>query len=265
LTLVTWGDLGGSDQRLTILADGAVVIRHWWNDSDDTYDPGDYYVAKVRRLNNTGLAFVRAQVAKVGLFNESQTRKIVHMPGCCGGGDAISYVSNGRTVTVQRAGLPAGSYAPSAAWNRFDALVANLREPDRWVPASSWDDAAWAPFHASSYCLAIVRDAAPSDSPRLQATDIVWPGGIRPFASFGESSFVSTTNRVGSVTAESAYALAASVAQRATEAGVAPDPPLGNTLAGGGQFTSPWIDDAVEGGSLMFTLEPRMPGASACS
>ncbi len=211
----TWGDTGPNLARLNVLADGSVVALRW-------IEPTLSEARVVRRLGPAGLAFVRQEIASVGLFDRSQARKMVTNPGCCGAGDAVTYRSDGRTVTVSRNLGPLGAYAPSPAWDRFDALVSDLAVPEPWIPGTSWSDPTWAPFHAARYCLGITRRSGSSDIPPLKATELTWSDGLRALGSFGEPAWADATNRFGTVSAETAYAVAASISERLVAMGFAP-------------------------------------------
>jgi hypothetical protein len=253
-----WPDTGGSLTMLTVLTDGSVVALRWRDGSE---------MRVVRQLSPTGLAFVRAEIATVGLFNRSQTRKVVNSPACCGAGDTIAFLSEGGIVTVSRNLYPVGTYAPSAAWDRFDALEGNLRDPDRWVPAAGWTDSTWRPFHAATYCLHVTRESGYTGTiPPLNAADIAWPEGLRPFAAFGQPAHAGATSRVGGVSDLVAYVLAAAISERATAAGFPSDPANAVGLADGGSFMSPPIDDPLEKSLLTvwLRLDPMASGIWGC-
>ena len=132
LVYETWGDTGPNLVRLTVMADGSVVALQW-------IEPTLSEARVVRHLGTAGMAFVRNEIAKVGL-DRSQSRKMITNPGCCGAGDAVTYRSEGGAVIVSRLLGPLGAYAPSAAWDRFDALVNDLADPEHWIPETSWVD-----------------------------------------------------------------------------------------------------------------------------
>ena len=264
LSYSMWGDIGGAFEKLVVLDDGRVVVLEY----DEPHGR-----LLTRRLTESGLAFVRSQVEEVGLFDQSQTRKVVHSPGCCGGGNGVTIVSGGKSVQVGEATLPGGSYAASAAWDRFEALVQHLAKPDAWIPSTDWLDAAWTRFHAANYCLLLTRAYDPEPTP-LYATDLAWPAGIRPFATFGRPAVPgsSSDNRLGTITAAAAYRLAASIAGRAAEAGVSPDGHYVIPLSEGGWLLSPWIydpdggnlDDPFRDNPVQADLWPASPGLIPC-
>jgi hypothetical protein len=251
-------DIYGLVDSLVISSDGRVVIEN------TVWRPGPFVT---RRLNESGLAFVRAELAVVGLFDKSQDRKIVHDRDCCGGvrGDQVTVVSGGKTVEVGEVALKAGSYADSAEWDRFEALVKHLAAPDSWIPASGWADAAWRPFHAPTFCMILRRDVVPY-SVLLHTADLAWPPGVRPFASYGVSAVPGQDpdDRLGIITAAEAYALAASISQRATAASVSPDDFDLVPLSDGGWLNSPDIDDPDGGNPITVYLRPVSPGVTAC-
>jgi len=218
-----------------------------------------------RRLNQTGMDFIRAQIARVGLFDKSQTRKVVQPPNCCGGGKLVSIVSGGKTIEVADATLPPGSYAPSAAWDRFDELAKSLAQPESWIPSAGWSDKARSLFRSGTFCLMLERDY--QDEPTtLAAAELTWPAGVRPFASFGEpNTSTGADNRLGTVPAAAAYQLAASIADRATAASVSPDGFYDTPLSDGGSLLSPWIADPDGGYPVTVDLWPASPGLIACS
>jgi len=257
LSYATWGDIGGAYEVLVILADGRIVTQL-------TTPDGPHGQFLNRRLNESGLALVHAQVAKVALFDRTQFRKVVHSPNCCGGGNQVTVVSGGKTNQVGEATLPAGSYASSRAWDRFEALVANLAKPDSWIPSTGWSDEAWTPFHAATYCLILRRDYQPELS-ALPAASLTWPAGVRPFASFGASARPGSSpdDRLGIIPATSAYELARSIAEAATAASVAPND-LYVPLSEGGWLLSPWIDDPDGGDPIRVDLWPASPGVIDC-
>ena len=90
------GDVWGYADWLVIFSDGLVLI-------EGSPSHPDKFVT--RRLAASGLAFVQSQVAEVGLFDRSQTRKVVHLPseGRGAGASLITIVVGGKKVEVVEA------------------------------------------------------------------------------------------------------------------------------------------------------------------
>lgn len=256
LSFAVWGDVGAAVESLLVFNDGRVVKE----DQGSLHQP-----LLTRQMNETGLAFVRAEIAKVGLFDRSQTRKVVHSPNCCGGGGRIAIVTGGQTVQVGEATLPTGSYTSSAAWDRFEELSAHLADPDPWIPSTDWAGAAWAPFKPSNFCLMLRRDYRLEPAP-LEGTELAWPLGVRPFASFGTSVVPGQDpdDRLGIITATDAYRLAGSIADRSTAASVPPEDSSAVTLDDGGWLLSPWIHDPDGGNPVQVEMWAASPGLITC-
>ena len=161
--------------------------------------------------------------------------------------------------------LPTGSYAASTAWDRFEALVKALVKPDAWIRSTGWTDPAWKRFHASTFCMILVRDYQPEPAP-LHGSELAWPAGVRPFASYGKSANpgAQPDNRLGTMPAAAAYELAASIATRSTDASVPPDDRYVVPLSEGGWLLSPWIDDPDGGDPVEVDLCPQSPGILGC-
>ncbi len=262
LAHLRWSDTSGPVQMTTILEDGWMVIVRW-------DEPGTRWL--VRQLSPTGLAAVRAQVAAVGLFDKSQTRQIVKSPNCCGAGDEIDITTASGTVKVSRLLLPPASYAPSAAWDRFDRLVNGIAAPDAWVSKAGWATPTWVPYHAAAFCLTLNREPIYPTTPAalLTAANIDWPAGVQPFESFGQPASQETIEnmgpipRMGPIDASAAYDLASSIVAAAAAAGVPNDGLARVPLEAGGEFRSPWIADPP-GWTLGVSLTPMPPGPARC-
>ncbi len=258
LSYQTWGDIGGAYELVVIFDDGLVVLNT--RETDWTYGK-----LSLRHLAPAGLALVRNQVAAVGLFGKSQTRKVVHSPNCCGAGNQLSVVSGGQTISVGEATLPAGSYAASAQWDRFEKLVANLARLSDWIPAAGWADADWRPYHAPSYCLVLTRSIRSPSDIVIDGADVVWPAGVQPFDTYGESALpgADPDRRLGRIPATTAYSFADSIAETAGEAGVSAEGHYVVPLNQGGWMITPLIDvDA--GNPLQIDLYPVSPGLVGC-
>ncbi len=207
---IRWGDTGPDFQALAILQDGRIVITRWEDSSARLL---------VRKLTPSGLDFVRAAIAKVGLFDKTQSRPVVNPPACCGAGEALWFTTDGATTKVSRQLYPPDAYAPSAAWDRFDALVKAMANPETWIPASGWVAGSWQPYRAASYCLTLSRDVLVNDAP-LDGSQFDW-SGILPFSTFGKPAWEgATTERAGTITATRANALALEIGQAANAAGI---------------------------------------------
>jgi hypothetical protein len=201
-------------------------------------------------------------VQAVGLFGKTQARPLLRPLNCCGAGDRVEVTSGGQTVAVTRVLAPPDSYAPSAAWDRFDRLVAELTAPDDWISVDGWASGSWQPYRAASFCLTLERGQDPSPQP-LQASALTWPTGVEPFASFGVPSFEGADSRTGSIPATAAYDLAASLVNAARAAGVPNDGWYVTPLQDGGSLTSPGM--AAGGGwTMQILLAPIPPGPLHC-
>jgi hypothetical protein len=240
---------------LAVLADGWVVQARF-------EDPGPRLV--LRRLNATGLQLIRDQVAAVGLFDQSQSRKLTKPLDCCGAGDQVRVTTSTGTVSVGRMLAPSDNYAPSAAWDRFDALVTAMTEPDRWLPESGWASADWQPYHAASYCatVSLDGDAQPAT---IDGRAIDWDG-LLPFESFGKPAFEETTTvRAGIVDAATAYRLVNGLGEAANDAGVPPAGAYDIAFdAGGAQLGIGGIGAPGVAGTLTLMLEANPPGFTRC-
>ena len=257
LAYTTTYDVLGPVDSLVIFSDGRVVVE------DSVPHPVRFFT---RRLSASGLAFVQDQVAAVGLFDRSQTRKVVRSPAEGQGVNAalITILSNGKKVEVDEPLMPDGSYEVSSKWDLFGALVEKLPDVGSWIPATGWSDAAWGPYHAPTFCLVLRRDLP--DTTPLHAADLEWPAGVRPFASFGKSAIPGQDpdDRVGIISAAAAYKLASSIAVRATAASVPPDDLYTVPLSDGGRMRSPLIDDPDGGWPVIADLWPVSPGMTDC-
>jgi hypothetical protein len=190
---------------------------------------------------------------------------VIHLPNCCGGGRQVSVKLGDKTVNVGAASVPSGSYAASKAWDRFDKLAKGLSSADTWIPTTGWADEAWAAFHAPSYCLLLVRYYQPETTP-VHGAMLAWPAGVRPFATFGESSRPGQDpdDRIGTITPAAAYQLAASIADAAEAAGVPSSDLYTTPLSEGGRMTSPLIDDPDGGDPVTVYLWSASPGLVPC-
>ncbi len=248
---VTWGDTGPTMQRLIILADGRVVMfRREFGDEGDT-------ALLQRRLTTSGLAFVRDALVEVGLFDRDRTRELLEPLNCCGAGDQLRVRLGDTTVRVGRLLAPADAYAPSAPWDRFDALVEALRDVDGWIPADHWAAETWTAYHAASYCVTLTHDTWGERI--LDAATLTWPPGIAPLDAFGEPAWEGASTRVGIIDSPTAYALAGSIIEAANAAGIPRTDYYPIPLTDGGtRFVSPRIsEDGVEWHAWLEPLPPR--------
>ena len=252
---IRWGDTGGAYEMLAVLADGWVVRARF-------DDPGPRLV--LRQLTATGLQRIRDQVAAVGLFDQSQSRKLTKPLDCCGAGDQVRVTTTGGTVSVGRMLAPSDFYVPSAAWDRFDALVDAMVEPDSWVPSTGWAGTGWQPYHAASYCVTVSLEGATQPA-SLDGLAIDW-AGILPFGSFGKPAYEeSTTDRAGVVDAGTIYRLVNGIGKAANADRVPPAGAYDITFdAGGAQLglggiTAPGIE-----GPISLLIEANPPGFTRC-
>ena len=254
LSLRQWADTGGTLQVLAILEDGRAIATR--------FDPPGTRIT-VRSLTADGVALVRRAVGGVGLFDRSQRRAILKPMDCCGAGVQADITTAGKTVSVSELAAPPDTYAPSAAWDRFDALVSRLMDLEGWLPAGAWGTADWQPFHAASYCLAIgIEPEYPGTS--FDVADVTWPTGIQPFERFGKQAWEGAESRVGPISADLAYQLAAAIAAASASAGLANDGWLSVPLEQGGDFSSPLMIDATNARVVTITLVPMPPGFAPC-
>ncbi len=137
---IRWGDTGGGAEVLAVLQDGRILATRW----EESGAPR----LVVRQLTPSGVAFVRAAVANVGLFDKTQARQVIKPFNFGGAGEALWFTSGDTTVKVCRVLAPPDAYAPSAAWDRFDALVKAMANPETWIPASGWVAGSWQPYRA---------------------------------------------------------------------------------------------------------------------
>jgi hypothetical protein len=249
---VRWSDTGGPAPFLVVLADGRVVTRH----EDEN---GSTSLLK-RQLSTAGITFVRAALTDVGLFDQDRTRKLIKPLNCCGAGDQLRVRLGDATVSVGRVLAYKENYAPDPAWDRFDALVDNLVDIEAWLPAEAWADTAWSPYLARRFCLELTTDTY--SSVHLRADELAWPAGVRPFASFGVEG-ASSDSRVGSISSTDAYALAASIVERASAAGIVNEGSYVVPLELGGKLTF----QAIRAGGIDWgiSLSPRWPQWPDCS
>jgi hypothetical protein len=249
---VAWSDTGGPTALLVVLADGRVVAPR------QTADGGGALLQ--RSLTQAGLERVRAQLVGVGLFDHDRTRQLVKPLNCCGAGDQLRVRLGDETVRVGRLLAPSENYTPSAAWDRFDALVEVLTDVDTWLPDDAWADAEWSPYHAPRFCLALTKGSP--GGPGLDADAVTWPDGIRPFASFGEEGW-SSDMRVGIVDASTAYDLAGAIVEPANAASIPNDGWYRVPLELGGRFEFPTIYSGAA--DWMVSLAPLLPRWMECT
>ena len=202
----SWGDEGRRTPLLVVLADGRVVAMRW-------PEEGEASMAR-RRLTEAGIDQVRAELAAVGLFDRDRKRQMIEPWPAGGAGDQLQVRLGSTTVSVSRNLAPSEYYEPSAAWNRFDALVEELRAPDRWLAEDLWRDTRWTPFHAEAFCLRLDSSWTEPGSQWLDSAELDVPDGILPLASFGAQG-INAGTRFGSLDAEDTYRLAAAVANLA--------------------------------------------------
>ncbi len=189
-----WSDTGPVLDRTVVLADGRVVRM--------VIEPERPIVVEERLLSARGLELVLAAVDANPLFERSQTRAFVASPpACCGAGDAIKLVRDGREVTVGRMLMPPEVYAPSAAWDDFERLLGRLDALETWLPADAWTQRKPQPFAAPAYRLRV--EASVSPDPPLGP--IAWPAGFDP-TSFGVAG-PDSPGRCGIVAPEIALAI----------------------------------------------------------
>lgn len=249
---VRWNDTGGAAPMLAILADGRVVLRR------ETADGSGRALSR-RSLSPSGLELVRAALVDVGLFDRDRTRQLIKPLHCCGAGDQLRVRLGDETVRVGRVLAFPENYEPSAAWDRFDALVEDLLDIDGWLLTDAWADE-WAPYHAPQFCLEVGEDSP--GGPGLAVDAVTWPAGVRPFASFGQEGWSSDT-RVGTIDAWSAYALAASITEQANAAVIANDGWYRVPLEDGGALRFPTIHDGAT--DWRVSLDPLMPRWQECT
>lgn len=205
---IQWTESSCPRESLTVLEDGRIVVTRW-------EEFGGRFV--VRRLSPSGVAFVRAAVDSVGLFDQSRARQPANEPDCISDGDALWFTGGDATVKVSRELVPSDSSAPSAAWDRFDALVAAMADPETWIPASGWVAGDWQPYRATSFCLKVSLE--PADNPRLDGSRIDW-SGILPVATFGKPAWEGAPVRAGVIDGARAHALALDIGRAANAAGI---------------------------------------------
>ncbi len=253
-----YNEVDQEPDALVVTATGLVVraIRQ-----SETLD-----VRVVRQLNEAGMAWLREQVAATGLFTKSQVRPYVKEdPGGHGASmQQIIVTTSGGTVTVGQRGATADFYTPSAAWDKFDAIVAGAGDPDTWVPAAGWTDPSWTGYHAATYCLTLEWDYQ-AENDALDAGNLAWPSGVMPFTSFGTASEGrQPLLRYGAISSEDAYALAASIRELAILKGLSPDPYYTVKLRDGGGLDSPWISDGNGPIPFVARLRPLATTATLC-
>lgn len=251
---VSWGDEGGHQPLLVVLADGRVVVKQW--------TPSDQGVLLMkRRLTPAGIEQVRTRLTEVGLFDRDRKRQMIRSWPAGGAGDQLRVRLGTTTVAVSRNLAPPEYYAPSAAWDRFDALVEALRAPEGWLPADAWADVTWSPYHASVFCLRLEQFGYGPDT-GLDAADLDTSGDMLPFAAFGTPG-INEGTRFGPVDASAAYRLAASIAELANAKGIPSNgweqTPLDQ---GGGRFG---FGTVFDGGLKWLVLLDALMPAWACA
>lgn len=254
LTLLAWGDTGGYAQPVAVLEDGRVVVMRM-------SEPGQ--PLEVRQLRPAGLETIRTAVASVGLFDMSRQRKLVKPLDCCGAGVEIAVTVDGRTVRASEMGAPAGYYAASSAWDRFDALAASLRDIDGWLNASAWATPAWQPYHAPAFCLQIWQEPGLTNA-TVAAEGIDWPTGVRPFALFGEPMWADSTTRIGPVSPQMAYAIVRSMGEQANLSGLSARGWYDSRLEDGGRMSFYGIGDTAANVTITLYLDPIPPDFGRC-
>ncbi|HEX7950485.1 MAG TPA: hypothetical protein VF494_09065 [Candidatus Limnocylindrales bacterium] len=244
---IRWGDTGGPVELLAIRQDGRVV-------ADRSEEPH----VGLRQLSPAGLSLLRAQIAAIGLFDRTQTRKLTKPLNCCGAGDQVRVTTASRTVTVGRVFALGDFYLPSDAWDRFDALVDAMLDVDEWIPATSWAGPTWEPYHPASYCATVSLEGA-SGTAQIDGRAIDWDG-ILPFASFGKPGWTgATTERAGVIEVARAYALANAIGRAANAAGIPYEGGYGGASLSVGGISAPGVT-----GTLSLLLEADAPGFTRC-
>jgi hypothetical protein len=251
----SWDDVGPHLDLTVALADGRLIsmardLEHGW-------------VLEERQLSPLGLELVQAGVSANPLFERSQWRPLVASPpACCGAGDQIVLLHDGREITVGRAILPADVYAPSAAWDDFERLLGWLDTLETWLPDDAWLRREARPYAAASYRAIVMRASGGEDV----LGSIVWPAGFDP-ASFGAPSPAGESARCGVIDAHTALAISGQADALRLMQGTLGHP----TLAEAAIFDSFVVRGPGDGTLLSVALEPLMPhqsvadAAAACA
>jgi hypothetical protein len=202
----------------SLMGDGRVIVQG----AQDLIYPGPALPSiQVRRLSESGVQAVLAEMLATGQFEANAQwlgaqRNVADAPNT-----DFTLHAAGRevAVTVYALGIwQPGAAAPGVSQDELEAhrtlsdLVVRLTTLDTWLPASAWDDAAWASYRADALRLLVRNaDGEPAQPDGLTRQVLPWPTDGDP-RTFGAPSSYGDASRCGVVSGADADAWYAALA-----------------------------------------------------
>lgn len=176
----------------TLTGDGRVIVP---GAQIDIFPSPALPAVNVRKLTEEGIQLILKEVARTGLFSKDANLQAAQNFVADAGDTIFILHAGGKDVTVTVYGLatfdvegnyPGVSADELAAYRTLSRLSQQLGNLDAMLPASSWVDKDWQPYHPEGLRLLVRNaDADPPDESGIGNALVDWPVDSDP-AIFGD-------------------------------------------------------------------------------